>query len=66
MWFEKLTGFEEHSPAQVRKNMSIDGEVLKSHVNGREFQCGILETPTLAELRERVLASEVPTGRLSV
>ena len=52
-WFEELTGFREISPSQVRKNITVDGEILKSHVNGREMACGRLETPSLAELRER-------------
>jgi len=34
MWFEALTGFREESPEQVRKNMSVDGYLLKSHANG--------------------------------
>jgi len=66
MWFEKLTGFEERSPEQVRKNISVNGAVLKSHVNGVEFHCGILETPSLAELRNRVQVSEMQAEKLSV
>ena len=66
MWFETLTGFPEESPPQVRENISVDGHVLTSHVNGRVVTCGQLETPTLAELRERVLASERKGGRISV
>ncbi len=66
MWFEILTGFREQSPEQVRKNISVDGEVLKSHVNGKEFVSGTLETPSLAELRNRVHSSEIHAGKLSV
>ena len=66
MWFEALTGFREESPEQVRKNISVSGQILKSHVNGREFICGILETPSLAELRNRVQATEAKTGKISV
>jgi hypothetical protein len=66
MWFETLTGFHEQSPEQVRKNISFDGEVLKSHVNGKEFVCGILETPSLAELRKRVHSGEIHAEKLSV
>jgi hypothetical protein len=54
MWFEKLTGFVEDSPEQVRANISVDGAELNSHVNGKRLSCGELETPSLAELRERV------------
>ena len=55
-WFETLTGFAEESPTQVRENISVDGQTLTSHRNGKVFVCGQLETPTLAELRERVKA----------
>ncbi|MEA5509303.1 hypothetical protein VB715_05945 [Crocosphaera sp. UHCC 0190] len=66
MWFEELTGFYEQSPEQVRKNMSVEGKVLKSHVNGKEFVSGILETPSLGELRNQVYCSKIPTGKISV
>ena len=66
MWFERLTGFQEQSPEQVRQHLSVDGERLKSHVNGKEFLCGILETPSLGELRNRVHSSKIPAGKLSV
>jgi hypothetical protein len=66
MWFETLTGFPEESPQQVRENLSVDGKVLQSHVNGKVLVCGQLETPTLAELRERVHASKYKSGKISV
>jgi len=66
MWFESLTGFSEESPAQVRENISVNGGVLKSHVNGKEYICGVLETPSLSELRSRVQASESLPGNMSV
>jgi len=66
MWFETLTGYREQSPEQVRKNISVDGEVLKSFVNGKEFVSGILETPSLEELRDRVHSGEIHAGELSV
>ncbi len=52
-WFETLTGFREDSPDYVRGRLSKDGEHLRSIVNGNEWRCGRLGTPTLAELRER-------------
>jgi len=66
MWFEKLTGFKESSPESVRQNISVDGEVLTSHVNGRSWFCGTLETPTLGELRKRVEESAFPEGVISL
>lgn len=66
MWFETLTGFPEVSPPQVRENITVDGQELTSHVNGKVLVCGQLETPTLAELRERVQASGYKSGKISV
>jgi hypothetical protein len=66
MWFESLTGFVERSPGQVRANLSVEGIFLKSHINGRQFICGELETPSLAELRTRVIAARAGSGRISV
>ncbi|HKA21602.1 MAG TPA: hypothetical protein VKN18_25220 [Blastocatellia bacterium] len=65
-WFEALTGFSEESPKQVRANLSVEGVTLKSRVNGKEWICGGLETPSLAELRQRVRSSAYQVGRLSV
>ncbi|MBE8987563.1 hypothetical protein [Nostoc sp. LEGE 12450] len=65
-WFETLTGFPEESPQQVWQNITVDGKVLKSHVNGKVMVCGQLETPSLAELRERVYASGYQVGKISV
>ncbi len=66
MWFEALTGFREESPKQVRENMSVDGNLLKSHINGKEYVCGLLETPSLAELRDRVNHSKSHFGKISI
>jgi hypothetical protein len=66
MWFEILTGFPEESPQQVRANITVDGSALKSHVNGKVLVCGELETPSLAELRERVHSSGHKVGKISV
>ena len=66
MWFEKLTGFQEESPRQVRANISVDGNVMKSHVNGKTFICGELQTPSLAELREAVRSSGYQSGKMRV
>ncbi|MBD2524658.1 hypothetical protein [Nostoc sp. FACHB-133] len=65
-WFETLIGFPEESPQQVWQNITVDGKVLKSHVNGKVMVCGQLETPSLAELRERVHSSGYEVGKISV
>ncbi len=66
MWFEKLTGFKEESPEQVRNNISVCGDVLTSHVNGKEYTCGLLETSSLKMLRERVKANKCTSVRIAV
>jgi hypothetical protein len=66
MWFEELTGFRETSPQQVRNNITADGDILKSRVNGRIMTCGRLEMPSLAELRDRVQSGRNDGGRPSV
>jgi hypothetical protein len=65
-WFETLTGFAEETPQQVRENITVNGPTLTSHRNGRVFVYGRLETPTLAELRERVHASKHKSGKIRV
>jgi len=65
MWFKKLTGFTEKSPAQVRANMKIKGNQLSSKINGKTYTYGRLETPSLKELRSRSsLISPSFKGRL--
>jgi len=66
MWFEELTGFTEESPQQVRTNITVAGNALKSLVNEKALVFGELETPSLAELRERVRSSEYKVGQISV
>src|ERR1041385_605340 len=65
-WFETLTGFAEESPSQVREHIAVDGQTLISRANGKVLVCGQLETPTLAELRERVHAGGFKSGKISV
>ncbi|MEZ4888438.1 MAG: hypothetical protein R3E32_27165 [Chitinophagales bacterium] len=66
MWFNDLTGFQEESPEQVRANLQVSGNSLTSKVNGKTYVCGRLETPTLAELREKVKSCSVPKGVLTL
>lgn len=56
-WFEDLWGFHEESPEQVRQNISMVGDTLVCRVNGAKLQPGMLETPSLGELRQRVAAA---------
>ena len=59
-WFEKLTGFREESPEQVRQHLCVNHDRLRSHLNDREWCYGTLEIPTLADLRERVHQTSHP------
>jgi hypothetical protein len=65
-WFEALTGFPETSPDQVRRNITVVGEMLTSHANGKVMACGRLETPTLAKLRQRTQSGRHGGGKLSL
>ena len=58
-WFNNLFGFEERSPEQVRTHLEVDGTLLLSRVNGASYQIGVLETPSLGELRMRAGTSPV-------
>ncbi|KXX66814.1 hypothetical protein [Flammeovirga sp. SJP92] len=53
MWFEELMGFEEVSPSHVKKNIRVEGDKLISRVNGKTYQFGKLEVPTLKDLKAR-------------
>lgn len=65
-WFETLTGLAEESPQEIRANITVEGEALKSRVNGKLLVYGQLETPSLAQLRERVQASGHKLGKISL
>ncbi len=65
-WFETLTGFQELSASQVHQNIVVDGETMFSKANFKTMICGRLETPTLAELRERMPIGGRGGGKLSV
>ena len=63
-WFKKLVGFAEESPQQVRDNLIVEDEKVRSRFNGKTFVAGRLETPSLAELRQRIRDSDLKTGKL--
>jgi hypothetical protein len=53
-WFERITGFAERSYGETQAALSaVDGQLRSEH-SERVCRIGQLETPTLAELRERV------------
>jgi hypothetical protein len=52
-WFKRLTGFEESSYEDTRTKLVLEGEMLRSRVNGAAYRAGGLELVSLAELRAR-------------
>ena len=66
-WFEDLTGFAESGYAATRARLRVEGDRLHSLANGRNWRIGRLETPSLAELRERAAPALAATrGNLRV
>src|SRR5690349_11061229 len=65
-WFENLTGCSEESPAHVRTQLHVDGSRLCSDHNGGSWLCGVLETPSLAQLRDRVRSGSREGRSISV
>jgi len=55
-WFERLVGFREESYELTKSNLEIVGSRLRSKVNQRSYSVGLLETPTVGELRSRASA----------
>lgn len=65
-WFERLTECSEDSPSRVREQLVMKEPRLHSLANGRRWLCGELETPTLAQLRQRARAVAPEPRPLSV
>jgi hypothetical protein len=53
-WVERLTGVREGSAEQVREALEVVGTRLRNRRDGRSWECGTLEVPSLGELRQRV------------
>src|SRR5580765_4449196 len=67
-WFEDLMGFKELRYEETRANLEIVGSTLRSKVNNRSYTIGALETPSLAEVRDRaasIVGSLAGTLRVS-
>lgn len=66
-WFDELTGFKETGYDTTRARLRVEGDRLRSLANGRSWRIGRLETPSLAELRERAVpALDATRGNLRV
>jgi hypothetical protein len=64
-WFEQLTGFRETSYEETRARLEVDGERLRSRVNGASYGIGELELVSLQALRERVRSAGNLPGRIN-
>ena len=64
-WFEKLTGVNEESPGQVRRDLLINQDCIVCP-NGSSIAFGQLETPKLSELRSAVATADARRGELGV
>ena len=58
-WFNRLTGFNEEAYATTQAQLEVQGNTLRSKVNGRCFGIGHFEMVSLAELRQRVAQEQV-------
>lgn len=64
-WFEKLTGFRETTYDDTRRGLTIqEGKLIGR--GGKAWSVGQIETPTLAELRQRAAPLLVGRGRTRV
>lgn len=62
-WFERLTGFQEEPYEATQRRLHVRGEYLQFDGNPRKYRIGVLELPSLGELRQRV-ASACTGGEL--
>lgn len=63
-WFEKITGFRETGYEETRARLEVEGEDLRSRVNGARYGIGQLELISLQTLRERAQPSADLPGRI--
>jgi hypothetical protein len=63
-WFEKLTGFREIGYEETRARLTVEGEKLRSRINGASYGIGELELVSLCALRERAKSAGNLPGRL--
>jgi hypothetical protein len=61
-WFERLFGFRELPYAETKAKLALEGTMLRSLVNGRAYSTGRLETPMLADLRDRGRLAQAEGG----
>ena len=52
-WFEELMGFKELPYEETQAKLEVVGSTLRSRTNDRCYGIGVLETPSLRELRDQ-------------
>ena len=65
-WFSRLTGFNEEAYATTQTQLEVQGNTLRSKVNGRSFGIGRFEMVSLAELRQRVAQEQLKAAPTQV
>jgi len=65
-WFERITGFKESSYDETRERLSIVDGRLHSNGSSRTWGIGLLEIPSLAELRQRTAGLQRDQGATRV
>lgn len=63
-WFERIVGFRETSYEITRARLEVEGDNLRSLVNGARYGIGQLELVSLQALRERTKSCGNLPGRL--
>lgn len=65
-WFERITGFREADYEDTRAKLVVEGNRLRSQVNGKSYHIGELELVPLQALRDRARSLGGLPGRLKV
>ena len=65
-WFERLTGFRETHYDDTRANLRVEGDQLRSLVNGKSYSIGELDLVSLQTLRERARLSPGLSGKVKM
>lgn len=65
-WFERLTGFKEQDFSRTQALLELDGQRLRSRINGRSYGIGELELVSLQTLRQRIVPDASGAGHLKL
>lgn len=65
-WFEILTGFREKAYFETKELLVIEGDRLRSKVNGASYSIGALTLPTLRQLKQQAASGMLSSRRSKV